>query len=270
MENFIKAVDAVLQVVVLSALFVYGGFIYINEININEQLKAETVVLTETIVDNQEDYSNMIMEIVKTIQITDSYLFVGGFNQEESAEFNLNRYEEMLTLKSDLDDLLANTENFFDDRIEYYGGLPNIWPIKLGTPTRVSSPYGDRYSPFTGKIYFHTGIDIVCPAGTEPIATVSGRIVGHWLNHPIYGKYVVIEAANGKRVHYAHLSKSYVYYGAYVEKGEPIGVIGNSGLSTGPHLHYAVSDNQVFEDPAGFFKPPESVVLLDENLTEKE
>ena len=227
-------------------------------------VSSKNIELNDTIIKDKEKYESTIMEIVKTIQITDSYLFIGGFNQEESAAFNIKRYEDMLTLKTDLDNLLENTENFFDERKEYLEGLPNIWPMRKDVPIRISSPWGDRYSPFTGSVYFHEGVDLVSPAGTEIIATSSGVVVTHWLNHPVFGRYVVVELENGLRVHYAHLSKSFVVNGSKIERGQVIGIIGNSGQSTGTHLHYAISRNGVWLDPAGFLESPEIL------LTKKE
>ena len=260
MEKLIKIVTNAILALIAISTFLYIVNLMFNIENINESLISKNTELTSQIDEERAKYEETIMDIVKTVQITDSYLFVGGFNQEESVAFNVKKYEDMLTLKSDLDDLLANTENFFHEREECFNGLPNIWPIALGTPIRVSSPYGDRYSPFTDKIYFHEGIDLVSPAGTEVLATASGVVVEHWLNHRIFGKYVVIELENGMRIHYAHLSKSYVVYGDRVEKGEVIGVIGNSGQSTGTHLHYAVSINGVYKDPAGYLR--QSDILL--------
>ena len=264
MKVFIKAVTNIIYLFVVILALLYMTNHVLTQNKTNKVLVDTYLSLSNTVEENKRKYENTIMDIVKTVQITDSYIFVGGFNQEESAEFNVKRYEDMLTLKSDLDNLLKNTENFFHERNEYFEGLPDIWPFREGTPIRISSPYGDRYSPFTGKIYFHEGIDIVAPARTEIIATASGTVVEHWLNHPIFGKYLVIQLEDGLCIHYAHLSKSYVVYGEKVKKGEAIGVIGNSGQSTGTHLHYAVSRNGTWLDPAGFLKP------INVSLTKKE
>jgi murein DD-endopeptidase MepM/ murein hydrolase activator NlpD len=241
-------------------LLLSSAFIDIKSIeNKNTEL---TLANNELVLQRELDYANYsetIKEIVHNVQITDSYLFVGGFDQEESAEFNVKRYEDMLTLKSDLNDLLGDTENFFSERSEFFDGLPDIWPFESPGDLVVSSPWGDRYSPITGKIYHHNGMDIVATARTEIIATANGKVVSHFLNHPIFGKYLVIEMENGYQVHYAHLSKSYVIYREDVVKGEKIGMIGNSGISTGIHLHYAISKNGEFLDPASFFRSPPTI-----------
>ena len=80
----------------------------------------------------------------------------------------------------------------------------------------------------------------------------------------MFGKYIVIKLENGIHIHYAHLSKSFVFYGEKIDKGEEIGIIGNSGQSTGLHLHYAISRNRTWLDPAGYLKQEEIL------LTKKE
>jgi murein DD-endopeptidase MepM/ murein hydrolase activator NlpD len=256
MKKVIKIITNIVYFSIAIATFLLMINSILNLQSKVSDLTYNNIELNNKISEDKEKYEDTIMNIVKTVQITDSYLFIGGFNQEESAAFNVKKYEDMLTLKSDLDNLLENAGNFFDERAEYFEGLPDIWPININIPIRVSSPFGDRYSPFTDKVYFHEGIDLVSPAGTEVIATASGKVVQHWLNHPIFGKYLVIQLDSDEElcIHYAHLSKSYIVYGDKVEKGEVIGVIGNSGQSTGTHLHYAVSRNGIYIDPAGFLK----------------
>ena len=113
-----------------------------------------------------------------------------------------------------------------------------IWPVT----GRVSSLYGNRRSPFTGRQQFHTGIDIVAPAGSAVRAAMSGRVsrVGY---DSIYGNFVMINHHSGLQTLYAHLSRARVSQGAYVATGERIGDVGSTGLSTGPHLHFGVFRN---------------------------
>lgn len=255
MKKIMKAVTGVIYASVAITLFAYVLTTIQTDRAKISQLEAEKLVLVTERDEDRDKYSETIMDIVKTVQVTDSYLFVGGFNQDESAEFNLKKYEDMLTLKSDLDELLQNTENFFDERKEYMDDLPNIWPLKHSEHIRVTSPWGERYSPITGNIYHHEGMDLVSTAGDRVIATADGIVIDHWLNHPVFGKWLVIKHKDGLVTYYAHLAKAYVTIGEKVVRGEEIGVVGNSGESTGPHLHYAMTRNGQDIDPANYLTP---------------
>ena len=110
---------------------------------------------------------------------------------------------------------------------------------------RISSPFNlKRHHPVTGRISPHKGTDFAMPTGTPVAAPASGRVelVGH---HPAAGRYIVIRHDNGYKTRYLHLSKPTVRRGDRVEMGERIALSGNTGRSTGPHLHYEVLvDNQ--------------------------
>ncbi|MCL2008152.1 MAG: peptidoglycan DD-metalloendopeptidase family protein [Treponema sp.] len=119
-----------------------------------------------------------------------------------------------------------------------------IWPV-IG---RVSSPFGNRRSPLTGRQQFHTGIDIVAPMGSPVWAAMSGR-VSIVSRDNIYGNYIMIIHHSGLRTLYAHLSATGVSAGAYVATGQQIGNVGSTGLSTGPHLHFGVFRNGMLINP---------------------
>jgi murein DD-endopeptidase MepM/ murein hydrolase activator NlpD len=116
-----------------------------------------------------------------------------------------------------------------------------MWP----TSGRVTSSYGSR------KGGFHYGIDIGAPRGTNVVAAASGtvvEVVGYCVEGRIscggrYGNYIVIEHANGQFTRYAHLSKVSVSIGQSVKKGKTIGSVGNTGHSTGPHLHFQIENS---------------------------
>ena len=129
------------------------------------------------------------------------------------------------------------------ERQEINGDL-FIWPAA----GRITSPYGWRTSPFSGGRQFHSGIDIGAPMGAPVRAAMSGRVstVG-WDN--VLGNYIVITHHSGYRTLYAHLSAVRVRPGAYVGTGERIGNVGNTGQSTGPHLHFTVYRNGVTINP---------------------
>jgi len=104
---------------------------------------------------------------------------------------------------------------------------------------RLTSRFGYRRDPFTGKRSFHTGIDIANRIGTKVRAAREGKIIFTGMRHG-FGKTVIIEHSFGYRTYYGHLSAITVSRGQRVKKGEIIGFVGNSGRATGPHLHFEV------------------------------
>ncbi len=124
---------------------------------------------------------------------------------------------------------------------------PSIWP----TRGRVSSEFGPRRSPFTGRPQFHDGIDIAAPRGTPIYATADGRVVRSTYQSGL-GNLIVIDHGYDYQTLYGHLSGFAVSGNDQVVKGQLIGYVGNTGMSTGPHLHYTVFVNGVAADPRGY------------------
>ena len=121
---------------------------------------------------------------------------------------------------------------------------PSIWPSEGW----VTSGFGYRKSPFTGRREFHKGLDISAPVGTPIYAPASGRIVFKGRKGG-YGLYVAMNHGNEYSTNYGHLHDINVKDGQEVKRGEIIGYVGNSGRSTGPHLHYEIRVNGVPVNP---------------------
>jgi murein DD-endopeptidase MepM/ murein hydrolase activator NlpD len=120
-----------------------------------------------------------------------------------------------------------------------------IWP----TVNRyVTSAYGWRRSPITQTRLFHTGIDIRGSIGAPVYAAMAGRVSYTGYNS-VYGNHIVITHHSGYRTLYGHLNVIRVKSGAYVSTGQRIGDVGNTGASTGPHLHFTVYKNGVTVNP---------------------
>lgn len=113
--------------------------------------------------------------------------------------------------------------------------IPVVWP----TRGRFSSRFGYRTAPFSGKTRFHKGIDITAPTGTPVKATAQGRVILA-KRFSTYGMCVDIDHGDGIRTRYGHLSKLTVHPGQLVYRGDVIGLVGNTGRSVAPHLHYEV------------------------------
>jgi murein DD-endopeptidase MepM/ murein hydrolase activator NlpD len=129
--------------------------------------------------------------------------------------------------------------------------------LLAATPSRrpskgyVTSVYGMRIDPFTGLAQLHTGIDFSASLGAPANATADG-VVTFSGTHGAHGKMVEVDHGNGIETRYGHLSKMLVKVGATVKRGETIGEIGNTGRSTGPHLHYEILLNGIPQDPRRF------------------
>jgi len=122
-----------------------------------------------------------------------------------------------------------------EERIERLRHTPSIWPAEGW----VSCGYGPRINPFTGRREFHTGIDISNHIGTPIVAPADGRVERVWKDR-FLGLAVKIDHGYGIKTLYGHLHKVLVKPGQRVKRGERIALMGNSGRSTGPHLHYEV------------------------------
>jgi len=145
--------------------------------------------------------------------------------------------------------------NELGDTIEAQGGIlseiPNIWPIKGGIG-HISMYYGQNENPIYGSWYIHKGIDLSTFRSGDPIlATADGKVVTVAYDISL-GNYIVIEHKHGFLTRYAHMSAFKVQKGAVVKQGQIIGYIGNTGLSTGPHLHYEVHLGTETIDPLRF------------------
>lgn len=114
---------------------------------------------------------------------------------------------------------------------------------------RLTSSYGYRRDPFTGVRSFHTGIDIAAPTGTAIKATLDGKIARTGYS-PVYGNYVIITHDGGYQSLYGHMSSIHVSRGQSVTQGARLGSVGNTGYSTGSHLHFSLYRNGKMVNPS--------------------
>ncbi len=126
--------------------------------------------------------------------------------------------------------------------------LPRNTPVVDGF---VGSVYGMRTDPFTGEYTMHTGIDFGAPVGT-PIFAAAGGVVASAEQHPQFGNTVMIDHGNGLSTLYAHASRLLVKAGDIVRRGEEVALVGTTGRSTGPHLHFEVHLNGAPQNPAKY------------------
>jgi len=132
-----------------------------------------------------------------------------------------------------------------------YTGGKFLWPSN--TTHLVTSPYGYRIHPVTGKSRFHAGIDIGAAHGTSILAANDGVVIVAGYNSGGYGNYVVINHGGGYTTLYAHCSSLLVSVGQKVSRGQVIARCGSTGMSTGPHIHFEVQVNGTTTNPMQYF-----------------
>jgi len=128
--------------------------------------------------------------------------------------------------------------------------IPSIKPIS--DSYRLSSKFGNRFHPTLFRWRFHGGVDMACPKGTAIHVPADGVVVKSGWNNA-YGNYIKVKHSNGFETVYGHLSRIKIKKGQKVFKGEIIGEVGSTGLSTGPHLHYEILKNNKRVNPERFF-----------------
>lgn len=127
---------------------------------------------------------------------------------------------------------------------------PSVLPVERGW---YSSNFGWRIDPFSGARAFHEGMDFMAEVGTPAFAAAGGVVI-YSDKHPQYGNMIEIDHDNGLITRYAHLSKRQVKIGDVVLSGGKIGEVGNTGRSTGPHLHFEVRQNGAPLNPVRFLR----------------
>ena len=142
---------------------------------------------------------------------------------------------------------LGEIEQAITSQAERLARIPSILPVRGW----VTSRFGNRRDPFTGRNNFHDGMDIVAPYGTRIVAAADGKVVyAGWLQN--WGRVVEIDHGNGLRTFYAHCQSVAVAVGDSISRGQSIARLGSSGRSTGAHLHYGVRRKGVWVNPDNY------------------
>ncbi len=153
----------------------------------------------------------------------------------------INQLEEEAKLQ---ERSFTELEEFLLEQAALLASTPSVWP----TRGWLTSRFGKRRDPFTGRIQMHRGIDIANRVGTDVIAPADGIVTRITKMHSL-GRLVEISHGYGIRTRYGHLSKVLVRVGQKVKRGQKIAEMGNTGRSTGPHLHYEVIANGIHVNP---------------------
>ena len=159
---------------------------------------------------------------------------------------NINKLNDDANMREkSFKELLA----FLNEQKSVLASTPSLWPVEGW----VTSEFGSRKSPFGAGTEFHKGLDISTRFGKEIIAPADGLVVKSGFEQHD-GNYVRLEHGHGFETAYLHLSRVAAKQGMRVKRGDIIGYVGDTGRSTGPHLHYAVSVNGVAVDPERFLR----------------
>jgi murein DD-endopeptidase MepM/ murein hydrolase activator NlpD len=181
------------------------------------------------------------------------YEYLEGFNQSdvviETAQ-KLDKLTKAVYVQSkSYDEIIGLALN----REDQLASLPAIQPISNKDLTRTASGWGFRIHPIYKILKFHYGMDFTAPTGTDIYATGDGKIVTVEWSRRGYGNQIIIDHGYGYLTLYAHLSAFNVKLGQEVKRGDVIGYVGSTGLSTAPHLHYEVHLNRKAVNPINYY-----------------
>lgn len=179
----------------------------------------------------------------------DHLMKLNGSDLIVSTSQKMDFISKQLYVQSNSFDELLDMARTQKDRLEH---IPSIQPVSNRDLSRVASGYGVRIDPVYGSLRFHAGMDFTSKIGTPIYATGNGTVIyADWKQG--YGKCIIIDHGYGFETLYAHMDEYRVRVGQKVIRGERIGDVGNTGKSTGPHLHYEVHVKGRPDNPAKYY-----------------
>ena len=250
------------MVVIITVILLLGLFIDLPKEKLltkQNELKYQQLLLLDRKLDSLSSiltwkiYSNdnSFRAVLELDSLANSIREAGTGGSEQNVQFqNLNNPALLLKLAKKLDkidhQLLIQEEshNEISVSVETWrkkiNSVPLILPISKNDLVFISSAFGGRMDPFIKKFSRHNGCDYVAAIGTKVCATGDGIVTLLNYSRKGYGNEVIIDHSFGFSTRYAHLDKILVAEGERVSRGQIIGLVGNTGRSTGPHLHYEV------------------------------
>ena len=165
----------------------------------------------------------------------------------ESSKALAGRLDRLSAEATRQEQSLQELQAYFQDQKSLLASTPSLWPARGW----VTSDFGQRLDPYTADRVMHAGMDIAAPHGKEVFAPSDGTVVFAGLEGG-YGNVIVIDHGYGIKTRYGHLAKLLVKAGDRVKRGSHIAAVGNTGRSTGPHLHYEVRVNGIPQNPRKF------------------
>ncbi|MDA8422344.1 MAG: M23 family metallopeptidase [Nitrospiraceae bacterium] len=172
---------------------------------------------------------------------------IGEKKQDEALKEMHQELTQLQGVASKQETSLQTLMEYFEDKRSLYASTPAVWPVRGW----VTSPFGNRIAPFTGKVQFHEGIDIAVQIGTPVLAPADGVVIKAGFEAG-YGYMVELSHGYGLKTVFGHNSRLNVKVGQHVKRGDIISYSGNTGSSTGPHVHYEVRLNGLPVNPARY------------------
>ena len=172
---------------------------------------------------------------------------IGKKKQDEALKDMHQELTQLQEAASKQETSLQTLIEYFEDKRSLYASTPAVWPVRGW----VTSPFGNRISPLTGMIQFHEGIDIAAQIGTPVVAPADGVVIKADFEAG-YGNVVELSHGYGLKTVFGHNSRLNVKPGQHVKRGDIISYTGNTGSSTGPHLHYEVRVNGLPVNPVRY------------------
>ena len=285
LQLLIALVIAALSNILISTWFDTPKMIKIRRDN--DRIKAEYAILQEKIISTEHTLADIKHRDqfvyrpllgIDTLNIPQVY---SDYNDSKYAAFSDELYGDIITEGwKNLDRLtrhiyyasvsLDETQDMAENKEEFSTVIPAIWPIDRTKLKYVSSLYGMRKHPKYGYWRMHEGIDLSAPKGT-PVYATGNAVVTRSSWQPGYGQLIELNHGFGYKTRYGHLSKRYVNVGDSVTRGQVIGDVGNTGVSSGAHLHYEVRFRDKTINPIHYFNKdisPESYIELMKQLEE--
>jgi murein DD-endopeptidase MepM/ murein hydrolase activator NlpD len=268
------AIGAVAALIVAAVVLMVTGAGGIGNGLAMRNLRAENERLTgeldrfRTEVDNLKAKMNLSFELqnqarlIASLDPISSDVWQAGVGGPDLGALE-NAYPDSVfgTIDENIDQMLRQTEmqlesyseiiSVLDKEKKIRNGTPSIRPLRGGF---LSSRFGPRMDPFLGEVVFHPGLDYRARTGNPVVSTADG-VVSMAKRNGGYGLMIEVSHENGFSTRYAHLSKILVTRGQRVKRGEIIGMVGNTGHSTGSHLHYEVLFRKVHRDPLQYVIP---------------
>ena len=218
-----------------------------------EQLRDETTLLLREARNFEDAFSGAFSALGSDFNAQKSLNGDLGyfFNIRETPEGTLQEVDDIRRLSAYLSSAAGPVKEIgamLSSQSALLTEIPSIWPIK-GSMGHISMFFGQNENPFSGQQYIHKGIDISTYRSGDPVVTTAdGQVVTiDYMDD--FGNYILIKHKHGYYTRYAHLLSTRVRLGQRVQQGEVIGYIGNTGLSTGPHLHYEIHIGSDVVDP---------------------
>lgn len=243
------------------------------------QLNRENRIVRQEINEIEEEFSELTM-LMDSLKYYDKRLRtyaslepinddvrnmgIGGYKDDYDEELSSTVHENLVQLSETLDELLARSRLQRESFGDLLAHLEEKKYLRAHTPSVIPvqgwfiSGFGYRIDPFTGQVKMHEGLDIAAPAGTPIIAPANG-VVRSARNNKGFGLTLIIDHGYGFTTLYAHCQRIKVAKGTRVKRGDVIAYVGNTGKSTGPHLHYEVHVAHVPRNPINYILTSQAI-----------